>query len=324
MPQLMTAALADNYGTSSVLKVGEAPKPSPSSDEVLVRIHYTTVNRTDSGILSGRYLIMRFFTGLRKPNPPILGTDFAGKVEAIGPDVKDFQVGDNVFGFDDQGLESHAEYMNISEKKGIAKMPSNITFQQAAASIEGAHYAYNVISSAKVKKGQKVLVNGATGAIGSAAVQLLNNLGAEVSAVCGGIHKDTVRSMGAQRIYDYQTEDFTQTDERFHFILDMVGKSSFGACKPLLLDKGVYISSELGQGWENIRYAIATPFLLGKRVKFPIPIDCRRSILHLKDLMRRELFTPLIDREYPLEHVQDTYTYVFSGEKIGNVLLRLK
>jgi NADPH:quinone reductase-like Zn-dependent oxidoreductase len=197
-------------------------------------------------MLKAKPFIMRFFTGLLKPKKPILGTDFAGKIEAVGKDVTSLKVGDKVFGFNDSGLSSHAEYMTISEDKGITIIPSKTTYEEAAASMEGAHSAYNIINKVNLKTGQKVLVNGASGAIGSAAVQLLKYFGANVTAVCNTKNLELVKSIGADTAIDYTKENFTKSPEKYNYIFDTVGKSSFAKCKPLLEPGGVYISSELG------------------------------------------------------------------------------
>lgn len=210
----MKAAVYEKYGSPSVLRIKNVEKPTPRDHEVLIRVYATTVNRTDCAMLTAKPFIMRLFTGLRKPTRSIPGTDFAGKVEAVGKKVAVLNVGDNVFGFDDSGLSSHAQYMTLSEDKALTTISNNVTYEQAAASIERAHYAFNFINKVDIKSGQKVLVNGATGAIGSAAVQLLKYLGAEVTAVCNSKNMELVKSIGASKVVDYTKEDFTRSTRK--------------------------------------------------------------------------------------------------------------
>lgn len=320
----MKASVYTRYGPPDVLKVKEVKAPTPKDNEVLVRVHATTVNRTDCAMLRAKPFIMRFLTGLFKPGKIILGTGFAGKIEAVGKDVKSFKAGDKVFGFDDDGLSSHAQYLTLSEDKGLTTIPENITYEQAAASVEGVHYAYNFINKVNIGRGKKVLVNGATGAIGSAAVQLLKNFGADVIAVCNTKNIQLVKSLGADKTIDYTKEDFTKEDKQYDFIFDTVGKSSFGKCKPLLKPGGVYISSELGRMAQNIFFALITPIMGNKKVVFPMPVDIRGSILLVKQLIEQGKFKAVIDREYPLEQIAEAFRYVETGEKTGNVVITVE
>lgn len=319
----MKAVTRINYGPPDVLEVKSIEKPTPKNNEVLIRVHATTVNRTDCAIVTGKPFIMRFFVGLFKPSQPIPGTDFAGQIEAIGADVKLFKVGDKVFGFRDEGLQSQAEYMTISEEGNITKMPTKISYKGAVASLEGAHYAYNFINKVKVKSGQKILVNGTTGAVGSALLQLLKYYGTNVTAVCNTKNIELIKSLGADRIIDYVHEDFTKDYEKYDFVFDAVGKSTFSKCKPLLQKGGVYISSELGPGAQNPFLAISTFFFGDKKVKFPLPTDIKRSILFMKGLLEAEKFTPVIDKTFSIEDVSKAYEYVLTGHKTGNVILSM-
>ncbi len=324
----MKAIIYTKYGSPSVLQIKKVEKPTPKDKEVLIRVYATTVNRTDCAMLRAKPFIMRFFTGLLKPNKSILGTDFAGKIEAVGKDVESLKVGDKVFGFNDGGLSSYAQYMTLSEDNALTTMPNNVTYEQAAASMEGAHYAYNFIIKVNLKSGQKVLVNGATGAIGSAAVQLLKYFGADVTAIGNTKNLDLVISLGANRVIDYTKEDFTKENQKYNFIFDAVGKSSFAKCKPLLQPGGVYISSELGWMAQNLFFALITPIIgnlrgrkKGKKVIFPIPYDCRRSVLFIKKLIEEGKFKAVIDRKYTLEQISEAFTYVEKGHKKGNVII---
>ncbi|CAN5276541.1 NAD(P)-dependent alcohol dehydrogenase [soil metagenome] len=319
----MQAVVYTKYGPPDVLQLKEVEKPNPKEDEVLVRVYASTVNRTDCAILKAKPFIMRFFTGLFKPNKAIPGTDFAGKIEAVGKNVASFKSGERVFGFDDSGLNSKSQFMVISETKALTTIPNGITYEQAAASIEGAHYAYNFINKIDLKSGQKVLVNGATGAIGSAGVQLLKYFGANVTAVCKAENFELIKSIGANKLIDYTKEDFTQSTEKYHYVFDTVGKSSFAKCKPILEPGGIYISSELGSMIQNPFLAIIIPYIGNKKVIFPIPANKTRSILLVKKLLEEGKFTALIDRKFSLEDITAAYEYVEKGEKIGNVMIVL-
>lgn len=317
----MRAVVHTKYGSPDVLQLKEVEKPTPKDDEVLIKIHATTVNRTDVAMLRAKPFIARLITGFFKPKEPILGSDFAGQIEAVGKDVESLKVGDKVFGLDDGGLSSHAEYMTIQEQKALTTMPENISYEQAAASTEGAHYAYNFFNKVNLKSGQKILINGATGAIGSAMVQLLKYFGANVTAVANTKNIKMVKSLGADTVIDYTKEDFTKTDEKYAFVFDTVGKSSFAKCKPLLERGGVYISSDLGWMAQNPFLALLTPIVGNKKVIFPIPTDARGSVFLVKKLIEEGYFIPVIDRKYSLEEIADAFRYVETGQKTGNVVI---
>ena len=320
----MKAIVCTKYGPPEVLQLKEVAKPTPKDNEVLIKVHASTVNRTDCAILRAEPFIIRFFTGIFKPSKLILGTEFAGIIEEVGKNVSSYQVGDRVFGFDDIGSGSHAQYMTIGEDKALTTIPKDITYEQAAASTEGAHYAYNFIKKVNLKSGQKVLVNGATGAIGSAAVQFLKYFGANITAVCGTKNIELVKSLGADKVIDYTKEDFTKDNQKYHYIFDAVGKSSFAKCKPLLQPGGVYMSSELGFMAQNIFFALVTPIIGNKKVIFPIPTDLKGSILFIKMLIEKGQFKTVIDRKYPLEQIVEAYRYVETGQKVGNVVITVE
>lgn len=311
------------YGPPEVTSVQEVPKPIPKANEVLVKVYSSTVNRTDSGLRSAEYFISRFFTGLFAPKYPILGSEFAGIIEQVGSGVTNFKVGDQVFGFNDKTFGGHAEYLTVPENAAIATLPKGYGYDEAAALTEGSHYALVDIRAAKVEPEQQVLVYGATGAIGSAAVQLLKHFGAQVTAVCATKNVHLVKSLGADFVIDYETEDFTKTTIQFDFIFDAVGKSSFQQCKPLLTPKGIYISTELGKNGINILLALTTRFGGGKRLLFPIPSISKEDILFLKTLAENGAFKPVIDRHFHLDQIVEAYHYVESGQKIGNVILKI-
>jgi len=322
-PAEMKAIVYTKYGPPEVARLQEMPKPVPKDNEVLVKVHASTVNRTDSGFRSAEYFISRFWSGLFRPTLPILGSEFAGVIESVGKTVTQFKVGDAVFGFNDKTFGGHAEYLAIPESAALSTIPANMDFGTAAALTEGSHYALVDIRAAKVEKGQHVMVYGATGAIGSAAVQLLKHFGAIVTAVCNTKNVELVKSLGADVVIDYQTQDFTQTRDRFSFIFDAVGKSSFGECKPLLTETGIYISTELGKNGENILLALTTSFSKGKKLLFPLPDITRDDVEFIKILAENGKFKPVIDRHYRLEEIVEAYRYVQSGTKTGNVILKI-
>lgn len=319
----MKAVFHTRYGSPDVLEIREIEKPSPANNEILIKVHATTVNRTDCGLLRAKPFIIRFFTGLFKPKNPISGTEFAGVIEAVGENVTSFKSGDKVFGFNDEGLGSHAQYLTLSENKAVGTMPKEVSFEQATACLEGVHYAYNFINKVELKNNDFVLVNGASGGIGSAAVQLLSYYGVTITAVCDKKNIELVRSLGAARVIDYTKEDFTNDNQKYDYVFDAVGKSSFKKCKPLLKPKGVYISSELGKWLQNLFYALLTPIFSGKKVKFPYPANIKRSLLLVKKLIQEGKYKPVVDRQYPLEKVAEAFRYVEKGQKTGNVVIMI-
>lgn len=319
----MKAIVYTQYGPPEVLQLKEVEKPDPKENEVLVKVYATTVNRTDCAILRAKPFIMRFFMGMFKPKKTIMGTTFAGEIEAVGKEVTSFSVGDRVFGFNDSVLSSYAEYMVISEDNFFMTIPDEISYKQAAASIEGEHYANNFLNKVEIKVGDKVLVNGASGAIGSGVVQLLKSMKVDITAVTNTKNIALAKSLGANKVIDYTKEDFTKENVQYDFVFDAVGKSSFGKCKPIIKPKGVYISSELGYMSQNIFFSLFTPLFGGKKVKFPMPIDIKESLLVVKKLMEEGNHKAVIDREYPLEQIADAFRYVETGEKTGNVVITL-
>lgn len=314
---MMKAAVYEKYGPPEVVRVKEIAIPQPKGNELLIKVYASTVNRTDCGFRSAEYFVSRFFSGLFKPKFSVLGCEFAGIVEETGTEVTKFKNGDRVFGFNDETFGCHAEYMVISENKALATIPDSLSYEDAAPITEGSHYALESIRAAKVKAGDTVMVYGATGAIGSAAIQLLKHLGAHVTAVCNTKNVGLIKSLGPDIVIDYQTEDFTKTDIKFSFIFDAVGKSSFKECKPLLTEKGFYISTELGKNGENIWLALTTPLSGGKKVLFPLPGISQDDVNYLKFLVESGEFRPVIERHYNLDDIVDAYKYVETGQKTG-------
>jgi NADPH:quinone reductase-like Zn-dependent oxidoreductase len=317
----MKAAVHTSYGPPDVVRISEVEKPAPGDNELLVRVHATTVNRTDCGLRAAKPFFVRLLTGLARPRVTILGSEFAGEVEAVGQGVTSFEVGDRVFGFNGSRLGGHAEYLVTPEGGLVATIPGGLTFEEAAPGTEGSHYALSLIRRSRIHEGQDVLVNGATGAIGSAAVQLLMHLGARVTAVCGTEHVELVRGLGADRVIDYTAEDFTKDEQTYDVVLDAVGKSSFGRCRRLLKPRGIYLSSDLGPLSQNPILALVTPLTRRKRVMFPIPREDREMARQLRGLLESGAFRPLVDRRYPLDQIVEAYRYVETGQKVGNVVI---
>ena len=317
----MRAMVNTIYGPPEVVHLMEVDIPTPNDNEVLIKVYATTVNRTDCGFRSAEYFVSRFFSGLLKPKNKSLGNEFAGEIIAIGKTVLSFEIGDKVFGYNDSTFGAHAEFLVMNENASIAIMPKNLTFNEAAPIVEGAHYALCDIRAAKIKPGQTVLVYGATGAIGSSAVQLLKYFGATVHAVCNTKNINLVKSLGADLVIDYTTQDYTSTGHTYDFVFDAVGKTSYGKCKSILTKNGIYISTELGKNGENIYLALLTPLYSGKKVLFPIPTINKADVLFLKELVETAKYKPAIDRYYKLEDIVEAYRFVESGQKIGNVVI---
>lgn len=316
----MKAAVRSSYGPPEVVRILDVDKPAIGEDGVLIKVHATTVNRTDCGFRAAKPFFLRLLTGLGRPRATVLGGEFAGVVEAVGSRVTSFMVGDRVFGY--AGFGAHAEYLAMPADGRLATMPTNVSFERAAPSTEGSQYALSFIHTAQIRSGQAVLVYGATGAIGSAAVQLLKSLGATVTSVCDTKSMDLVRGLGADRVVDYTAEDFTKDEQRYDAVFDAVGKSSFGRCKRLLKPRGLYLSSDLGRLAQNPALMLVTPLFGGKKVMFPMPkMRGPEMVRYLKELIESGEFKPVLDRTYPLHQIVEAYRYVETGQKIGNVVI---
>ena len=318
----MKATIRRKFGAPNQIKIETVEKPILKDNAILIKVHATTVNRTDCANLTAKPFIMRFVLGFFKPKKIILGTDFAGEVVSVGKKVKSFKLHDRVFGFKDLGSESQAEYITCAEEN-VFLIPENINYKQAAASLEGAHYAYTFIHKVTIQPGQRILINGATGAIGSALLQFVKQYNVQITATCNTKSLTLIQSLGADKIHDYTKEDFTDSKEKYDFIFDAVGKSTFGKCKSLLKEKGIYISSELGPYAQNLFYALTTPISRNKKVIFPAPYSTQKTIPYIISLLKNETFKPIIDREYVLEDIALAYDYVLGGEKTGNVIIKI-
>lgn len=317
----MKASIRRNYCSPSQIGIEQIDKPIPKDNEVLIKVYSCSVNRTDCANLTARPFIMRFILGLFKPRKIILGTDFAGEIISIGKNVTSFSIGERVFGFNDLGVESQAEYL-ATEIKNIFTIPENINYKQAAASLEGAHYAYSFIHKVNIQPGQSILINGATGGIGSALLQFVRQYDVTVSSTCNTKNINLIQSLGADKIFDFTKEDFTDSNDQYDFVFDTVGKSTFGKCKSILKEKGIYISSELGPYSQNIFYPLLT-LMTSKKVIFPIPFDKNKTIPYISNHLETGKYKPVIDREYLLDDISEAYEYVIQGKKTGSVIINI-
>jgi len=317
----MRAVVHTEYGPPSVLRVEEVERPVPKDDEVLVEVHATTVNRTDCGFRDPRPFFIRLFSGLLRPKHRILGTEFAGEVEAVGALVNEFKVGDHVFGVNANRFGAHAEYLRVRASGPIAIMTAGMGFEEAAATCDAAIQALSCLRSTHLDKGVKLLVYGASGAIGTAAVQLAKSLGAEVTAVCDPKAVETVRSLGASEVVDYTKEDFTAGRSGYDVVFDAVGKTSFWRCRDLLKPNGYYLETDLGFLWQNPLLALVTRLGRGRQVRMPIPRYTKENVLFLRGLIESGQYRAVIDRRYPLEEVVEATRYVETQQKMGNVVL---
>lgn len=272
----MKATIRRSYSSPKGMSIESMAIPNPKENEVLVKVHATTVNRTDCANLTAKPFIMRFVLGFLKPRQIVLGRDFAGEIVECGNDVSNYAIGDQVFGFIDTGFASQAEYMLVSEKD-IFRIPDEIDFKSAAASLEGAHYAYTFIHKTNIQSGQKIFINGATGAIGSALLQFVKQYDVKIAATADTENIELIKSLGADKVYDYTKVDFTADREKFDFIFDAVGKSTFGKCQHMLTDKGIYISSELGPFVQNVFYPLFNS-VKKRKVIFPVPFSYHKTI----------------------------------------------
>jgi NADPH:quinone reductase-like Zn-dependent oxidoreductase len=322
----MRAVVYDRYGPPEVLRLVDVERPVPKEDEVLVKIHATTVNRLDvhtreanrrSGLAVS--LLSRLVSGLRRPRQRILGTEFAGEVEGVGAAVRQFAVGDQVFGNSGLRFGAHAEFMCVREGGRIALKPAGMSFEEAAAISDGALNALWCLRGADVRKGQRMLIYGASGAIGTAGVQLAKYFGADVTAVCNTKNLELVRSLGADRVIDYTQEDFTKNGETYDFIFDAVGKHSFRRSRDSLRRGGCYLATD---GFRNLILALWTSRIGDKRVVFQIPPRyAKQDLLFIKELIEAGRYRAVIDRSYPLEEVIEAARYVETEQKTGNVVL---
>ena len=316
----MRAVVHDRYGPPEVLRIDDVERPVPKEDEVLVRVHASTATRGDAmGVRSVDYRFTRVFTGIRRPRRTSHGTEFAGRVEEVGPAVTEFRVGDDVFGLKGG---ANAEYVAVRESATIAPKPTALTFEEAAAVPEGALLALTCLRPADPLEGKSVLLYGAAGSVGTAAVQLLAHyVETEVTAVCDTKDVEVVRSLGARDVVDRLREDFTRSGNRYDLIFDAVGKHSFRRCRGSLKPGGIYITMDLGFMYHVPMLALVTRFVGSKRATVGIGRYRKEDLLLVKELVDDGKYRPVIDRTYDFDEVVEATRYVETGQKTGNVVL---
>jgi NADPH:quinone reductase-like Zn-dependent oxidoreductase len=314
----MKAVVCDRYGPPEVLRLTDVEPPVPGPDEVLIRIHATTVNRSDTETRQGAPPVARLVTGLRRPRHRILGSELAGVVEAVGPAVTEFKPGDAVFGVKAWTFGAHAEFVCIREGAALAHQPAGVDFEEAAAVCDGVVLALMGLRRADIRKGRSILVYGASGSIGTAAVQLSRHFGADVTAVCNTKNLELAANLGAGHVIDYTQEEFTRNGQTYDVIFDAVGKHSFRRCRDSLSPGGIYLATD-----QLFNLVLAQWTRFGdKKVIFPIPPRyTKQDVIFLKGLMEAGQYRAVIDRRYPLEDVVEASRYVDTGQKTGNVVL---
>jgi NADPH:quinone reductase-like Zn-dependent oxidoreductase len=313
----MKAVVYEKFGPPEVLQLGEVEKPIPKDNEVLIRIHAATVAAEDPGLRRSPGL-----NGFGKPRHPILGYYLAGEIESAGQDVKRFGKDDPVFGWTGMGLGAYAEYKCMPEEGVLAIKPANLTYEQAVAIPNGAITALIFLrDGGNIQSGYQVLINGASGAVGTAAVQLAKHFGAKVTGVCSTTNLQLVSSLGADSVVDYTKEDFTQSGQTYDIVFDVVGWRSFSRCKSSLKPRGIYLLTNPGPS--NLLQMLWTSMVDGKKVKWvPSALKANAADLgFIAGLAEAGELKPVIDRRYPLEQVAEAHRYVEKGHKKGNVVL---
>lgn len=325
MKEKMKAIVATGYGEPDVFQLQNVAKPQPGANEVIVKVYASTSTAADGMIRTGKPYFGRLITGLTKPKHAIPGTGFAGVIESCGENAQKFQPGDRVFGETTVGFSANAEYISISENGVILKMPNSLSFSEAATFGDGHVTSMNFLKEiSKIKAGQKVLINGASGSLGTAAVQIAKYFGAEVTGVCSTRNVGLVKSLGADHVIDYTKKDFTKVDEKYDVIYDTVGKSSFSKSKNILTESGLFISPVLK--FSLILQMMRTSMFSKKKAKFSATgllkeSELRELFAELLEIFKEGKLKTVIDRQYPLEKVAEAHTYVASGHKKGNVVI---
>ena len=325
--QKMKAIVCTKYGSPDFLQLQEVDKPNPKDNEVLIKVNSTIVAAADSMMRRADPFISRFVLGFLKPRVSILGTGLAGEIVSVGSSVKLFKVGDHVFGESLFGFSTNAEYVCVPENGVLTIKPANIPFEEVASVCDGPLTSMNFLKSmAKIQPGHKVLINGASGALGTAAVQLAKHFGADVTGVCSSSNVAMVIELGASKVIDYTQEDFTKKGQKYDIIFDTVGKSSFSKCKNVLTNTGIYLSPVLDL--PLLFQMIWTSIVGSKKAMFsatgmqPVP-ELLKSLNELKELIRVGKLISIIDKRYPLEQVADAHRYVDTGHKKGNVVINI-
>ncbi len=323
----MQAVLCNKYGLPEGLQLCEVAKPAPKRGEVLIKVHATTVSSADwrmSGlnVPQGFTLMMRLALGWHGPRQPILGTEFAGMVEAVGTDVRQFKVGDSVFGIKDAAMGCHAQYMCMSQDGALALKPANLSDAHAAALSFGGTTVLSFFRRGQLGRGDRLLINGASGAVGTAAIQLGNYFGAEVTAVCSTANLELVKSLGAAHVIDYTQQDFTKNGQAYDVIMDTAGNAPFARCDASLKEGG-----RLLMVLADLPSMLKMPWVALTRRKRLIAAPATgtaQDIRLLAELAQKERYMPVIDRSYPLHQIADAYRYVATGRKRGNVVISVK
>jgi len=331
----MKAIVYTKYGPPDVLELKEVPNPVPKDNELLIRIYATTVNYGDIIARDFRHITPRKFNmpflfwllarlsfGLRKPRIRILGSEFAGEIEATGKDVMRFKEGDQVFGYRGQSMGAYAEYLCMPEDGVVAIRPANMTYEEAAAVPSGGMTALCILKKVNIQSGQKVLINGASGGIGNIAVQLAKDSGAEVTGVCSTPRLELVKSLGADKVIDYTKEDFTQSGETYDLIFDILGKSSFSRCKRSLKKNGRYLLASFKM--RQLFQMLWTKIKGNKKVICALSPQSTEDLISLKELIEAGKIRSVIDRRYPLGETAEAHRYVEKGHKKGNVVITLE
>lgn len=321
----MKAMVCTQYGSPDVLQLQQVDKPVPSDNEVLVKIYAATATTAGLGGRTGKPLITRFFSGLTKPKNNILGVEFAGEIAAVGKDVTSFEVGDPVFGMTGATTPgAYAEFNCMPEDSAMLPKPNNISYEDAAALVEGGLTAVNFLhNKANIQQGQKVLIYGASGSVGTAAIQVANYFGAEVTAVCSATNFDLVKLIGADSVIDYRKEDFTKNGQQYGIIFDTEGKRSFAACKGSLTPNGIYLDAGnavtiLPMLWTRV-FGRKKAILTATYVRSASEIT--KDLILLKELIEAGKIQAVIDRRYPLEQTAEAHRYVETGRKKGNIVI---
>lgn len=320
----MKAVKYQKYGSPDVLQFVEIAKPLPSKNEVLIKIKATSVTNADCYMRRADTLFSRLVLGLFKPKKryQILGTEFSGIIEEVGTEVKEWKIGDEIFGFRGFGTGCYAEYKCISSKGSLALKPVNIGFEEAVSYVDGATTAlFFLKEKAKIKPGLKVLINGASGSIGTFAVQLAKYFGAEVTGVCSSKNIELVKLLGADKIIDYTLDDFTLSNESYDIIFDTVGKSTFSKCKKVLSKNGAYIDTIFSVS--NFLQSILTGLFCNKRVIFAMSVDKKEALNFIKELVENKTLHTIIDKTYNLEQIIEAHTHVETGHKKGNIVIKI-
>jgi NADPH:quinone reductase-like Zn-dependent oxidoreductase len=320
----MRAVVHDRYGPPEVLRIEDVPDPVAGPGELLVRVHRSSVNRTDTGFRRADPFIVRFFAGLRRPRARVLGNEFAGVVEAIGDGVTRFAVGDRVFGVDQARFGANAELMITKETAPVATMPDGMTFDDGAAMCDGFVLGATALKGARVHAGQRILIYGATGAIGSSAVQLAHAWGAHVTAVADTSTLELIRSLGADEVIDRTQQDFTRNGQTYDIVFDAVGKLSFAKVRRSLVKGAPFVTTDLGRLWHVVPLVLLTAITgrLGtRRTLLPIPRYSKAHVEDLRGMWQEGRFRAVIDRHYPLDQIVEANRFVESGRKVGNVVI---